>query len=65
MTTLNVINLKDVAMGGGFIRVEDCIDVVPVNEVADIAERLIRDIAEGSRPRIEGLYDILEAAGRG
>lgn len=48
----------------GFIRVEDAIDVVPVDEVADIAETLIREIAQGAKPRVEGLYDILEAAGR-
>jgi hypothetical protein len=63
MPRLNVINLKDVAMQG-FIRVEDAIDVVPVDEVADIAETLIREIAQGAKPRVEGLYDILEAAGR-
>jgi hypothetical protein len=46
------------------IRVSDCIDVVPVDEVADIAEALLREIADGAKPRVEGLHDILEAAGR-
>jgi hypothetical protein len=63
MPRLSVINLKDVAMQG-FIRVEDAIDVVPLDEVADIAESLVREIMEGSKPRVEGLYDILKAAGR-
>jgi hypothetical protein len=63
MPRLSIINLKDVAMQG-FIRVEDAIDVVPVDEIADIAEDLIREIAEGAKPSIEGLYDILTAAGR-
>lgn len=60
---LTVINLKDVAMQP-CIRVSDCIDVVPLDEVADIAEQLVREIMEGAKPRVEGLYDILKAAGR-